>query len=523
MKTFKIRKVRKLFSFRYLKWYISFIIIVGLGVALGLYKFNKNKPLCDKCNVILVSLDTLSALHLPCYGYDKNTAPNLCAYANKNVFFLNSYSNAPITLDSHFSIFTSLYPKSHKMTQVLGSPLEEKDLTLAQIFRRGGYQTIYDGPNGVQMPLELGIGRGFNSVYLREKSTDKWSVTYPELLRNAEKNKPVFLFLHTYAVHAPFITGHKTKHLFTDIPEFPDIPLTEEEYKKITPEFINFITDFVLQDPNRPSSSYQKVFGVIPEKYTKLAELNILLKEQVKQSDEVKVIKKLKQTNDLKEAKKIFSTLSIETQEFSFSLWYTYDYIIHFKDNGLQRVQYLKALYDEQIYNLDNQLKELFKLMEDPRLSKNTILIITADHGEEFLEHGNMYHGSDLYRTQTQVPLIMHIPGVSSIKVRELAQGIDIYPTALAITNLQPKSPIEGIDLTELIKGNLKHPTNKYIKSEFLGTTALQSGNWRLYYDDQKHRATELYNLTSDPVEQHNVISSYPEKVKEILIFRKQK
>ena len=79
-----------------------------------------NKPIlpdgfCKDCNVILISLDSLRAKSLPCYGYDKNTSPNLCEFAKKSFLFKNVYTPSSKTLDSHFSIFTGMYPKSNGM------------------------------------------------------------------------------------------------------------------------------------------------------------------------------------------------------------------------------------------------------------------------------------------------------------------------------------------------------------------------------------------------------------------------
>ena len=478
---------------KYFKWTLRLLtVLVILGVVLGIYWY-KNKPICEKCNVILVSLDTLSALHLPCYGYERNTAPNLCAYADKNIQFMNSYSQAPKTLDSHFSIFTSLYPHTHKMKTILTGNLDEKYLTLAQVFRGNGYQTIYHGPlNLVYLPLNRGIEKGFSVIEGRDyerNSINSWSQAYSKLINNTKQNKPTFLFFNTRFVHEPFLPGYKQKHLFTDLPEYPNIPLTLEKYVDITnPDFILFVSNLIL-DKNY-----------------------YLAKDEHTVSD-IKIAKNLKKITNMQDAKKIFSSLSSNAQTYSVVSWR--DSQVD-KDDPNQ-IQYLKALYDEQIFNLDKELAGLFKLMDEPNLSKNTILIITADHGEEFMEHGTLYHATNLYRTQTQVPLIIHIPGVGAKKIKEMIQGIDIYPTALSLTGLSPKSPIEGIDLSGLILGKKNAKTNKYLRSEYNGMTAIQDNNWRLYYEDKNKTPKELYNLTDDPGEQKNIITSYPEKMKSIL------
>ena len=62
---------------------------------------------------MLITIDTLRADHLPCYGYEKNTAPNICKLENEGIFFENAISQAPWTLPAHASIMTGVYPHEH--------------------------------------------------------------------------------------------------------------------------------------------------------------------------------------------------------------------------------------------------------------------------------------------------------------------------------------------------------------------------------------------------------------------------
>jgi len=475
---------QKFKKFKYFRLITGFILggIVFLVLILGITWYN-NKPVCDKCNVILVSIDTLSALHLSCYGYEKNTAPNLCAFADKNILFSNSYSQSSITLESHFSIFTSLYPHTHKMTKIFADPLNENYLTLAQLFKLNGYQTIYYGPiNDPHLPLDCGIERGFNIIN-DGFDIDKWDEAYSKLIENAEQKKPTFLFLHTYSVHEPYLSNSKSKPLFTDLPGFSNMLMTWQEFSKFSPDLLPFAIDIIN-------------------------ELNF---DSYKEKDSLKrVAEKLKKPENIKEAEALFYTLP----DFIIYSSYLARHLSKIDINDPKQVEYIKALYDEQIYNLDKKLSKLFALMEDPRLSKNTILIITADHGQEFMEHNDLFHANNLYRTSTQVPLIIHISGFKPTKITEIVQGIDIYPTAISLTGITPRSPLGGIDLSGLIIGKKFAQTNKYVRSELNTLVGIQDQNWRFYYDQ---RPLELYDLMVDPQEQNNVISLYPEKVNQFL------
>ena len=122
------------------KFLLINISLLITSIYLGLVIFHVdvrsffNKPICDHCNVILISLDTLGANHLPCYGYERNTSPNLCNFAKENVFFTNAFSNASWTLPSHFSIFTSLYPNHHNMINYGTIKLDRITDTIAELF-----------------------------------------------------------------------------------------------------------------------------------------------------------------------------------------------------------------------------------------------------------------------------------------------------------------------------------------------------------------------------------------------------
>ncbi len=160
------------------------------------------KGFCKDCNVILISLDTLRAKSLPFYGYDKNTSPNLFDFANKSFLFKNTYSQSAYTLDSHFSIFTSLYASSHKMTVPFVSNLSESIITLPQIFKQNGYETYYLGvTKDFNLPLNKGLGRGFDHEILTY-DPDGW---IKGLKIQNLASKKFFAFLHTYRVHEPYI------------------------------------------------------------------------------------------------------------------------------------------------------------------------------------------------------------------------------------------------------------------------------------------------------------------------------
>jgi len=154
-------------------------------------------------NIIIVSLDTLRADHLGCYGYAVKTSPNIDALAQKAVRFSNVYSQSSWTLPSHMSFFTSRYPSFHKvLTNEHGLSPDIK--TLAEIFKQKGYLTAAFTEGGNMFKVH-GFGRGFD-IY-QEKSEDidftfKQAFTW---LKKRKSKQSFLLFIHTYEIHTPYL------------------------------------------------------------------------------------------------------------------------------------------------------------------------------------------------------------------------------------------------------------------------------------------------------------------------------
>src|SRR5262249_40732314 len=89
----------------------------------------------EKQNLLLITIDTLRADHLGCYGSREVQTPNLDAIARDSLFFENAVCPAPLTLPSHTSLMTGLYPYHHGVHDNAGS-VNPKELTLAEILRK---------------------------------------------------------------------------------------------------------------------------------------------------------------------------------------------------------------------------------------------------------------------------------------------------------------------------------------------------------------------------------------------------
>jgi len=158
-----------------------------------------SRPVGERAlNLILISLDTLRADRLGCYGYQRPTSPHLDAWSQGAVLFTRAISLANETVASHQGLFQSKLP-----SQAMGT---ESRTMLAGVLKAAGYRTAaFTG--GGPMSVALGFGPGF-----QEFDEDNWSLSQsvPKAIPWLEKQVPAgggapfFLFLHTFDVHLPY-------------------------------------------------------------------------------------------------------------------------------------------------------------------------------------------------------------------------------------------------------------------------------------------------------------------------------
>ena len=161
------------------------LVIIPIASAIfvfGLFNYNQDPEhtslVCKDCNVILISIDTLRADHLGTYGYYRNTSPNIDKLALKSILFESAISQETWTIPSHISIFTSLYPLSHKVLG-LHDFLNTDVSTLPEILKSDGYATAAFTGRGLTIEPNIGLGRGFD-VYKQIN----YSGAKPENLKN---------------------------------------------------------------------------------------------------------------------------------------------------------------------------------------------------------------------------------------------------------------------------------------------------------------------------------------------------
>jgi len=175
-------------------------------------------PSPKRRNIIFISLDTLRADHLGCYGYGRSTSPNMDSLARDSAVFLNTFASSPWTLPSHISIMTALNTINHQVYS-RKNELDSSIPTLAEFLKPKGYSNVaYTG--GGYVSGFYGFNRGFESYRVTPKALarDAADDLYSEASRWLEDNqdKRFFLFLHTYQIHDPYDSPESYNKLFRE-------------------------------------------------------------------------------------------------------------------------------------------------------------------------------------------------------------------------------------------------------------------------------------------------------------------
>ncbi|MBD3349635.1 MAG: sulfatase-like hydrolase/transferase [Candidatus Eisenbacteria bacterium] len=425
----------------------------------------------DGLNVVLVLVDALRADHLGCYGYSRQTSPNVDRLAGEGVLFTRAYSQAPRTKESTASMVTSLYPSTHGMSR-LGNVLPESATTLTEAMKEAGYATAIFAANPMISPT-YGFGRGVDHFYTeapsvldralllrvsrkagRRLSAVSW---LPELMANVEE------FLPMPGADYPF-EGRDAARINGAFLEWVD-GLGE------TP-FFAYLHYMEPHTPYEPPAPFDETFdpGYEGPKVTTYPEGESLILP-----------------------------------------------FVEGKELPEQVRRNMVAQYDGSIAYFDEQFEDLLAGLRRRGLEDETLIVFTSDHGEEFFEHRGWGHGHSLHEELIRVPLIMWCPG--SIPAGEtldtVVRHVDLMPTLLgaAGTVKTLDAPeYEGVNLWTMLRSRSELGTELPVFAEVLAgghsAQGLVKGTWKIVltrFGAEEHVA--LFDLSGDPDERVNLSS----------------
>ncbi len=160
--------------------------------------------------------------------------------------------------------------------------------------------------------------------------------------------------------------------------------------------------------------------------------------------------------------------------------------------------------YDSEVAEADQTVGEIVRLVEGSR--PRATFVVTADHGEEFGEHGGRYHGTTVYEEQVRVPLVVVGKGVKTQTLDAPVETIDILPTALSALGIPRPARVRGRDLGPVLKEGETTPAQKagFAFAETDDFTLVAEGGERLVCA-RKIAACALYDLAHDPLQTRDV------------------
>lgn len=183
-------------------------------------------------------------------------------------------------------------------------------------------------------------------------------------------------------------------------------------------------------------------------------------------------------------------------------------------------IEHIRNCYAGELLQLDEWLQEIFEVMKEKKIWDNTLIIISADHGEDLYQHNNhFFHHPSIYNTSLHVPLVIKFPN-SEYKgvIDQNVSLMDFMPTILDYFNIETEYRMTGESLMPLIKGEVKRK-NRYLfaETETNKIMSIIDDNWKFIYNPSNIApktqygnpypigVEEFYNLKDDRLESNNI------------------
>lgn len=410
-------------------------------------------------NVILITVDSLRADHLGCYGYSRETSPTIDNLAASGHRFANAFAHSGTTRTSFPAILTSSYALMHGGYKRLST-----DRTLlSEVLSEGRYHTggFHSNPF---LSEEFGYARGFDAFYDGQETTSLLGRLRQGVKHNLNPNGKLFQFLKRTFEATEKHAGVEIGSPYERADDLTDRAVEFLRGSGSEPTFL-WIHYMDVHHPYVPPERHQQAFRDEPVGDRSSTQLRRKMLESPEELTE-------------------------------------------------EEHQTLIDLYDAEIRFTDEQIQ---RLLDEARASLNgdPIVLFTADHGEEFGEHGGYGHNT-IHDEGIHVPLVIE-DGSDHAVHDDLVGLLDISPTVLDYADLETPDGYLGHSLRKVISGE---PLSR--EGIFGNWGEAEPGERQFFYRDHDWKfirrtdGEELYDLTSTAGEHENVYDNHPDVVADL-------
>jgi arylsulfatase A-like enzyme len=450
-------------------------VVALAALVIAVFGFSTSRTAASRSpNVILISIDTLRADHLGAYGYARDTSANLDALARDGVLFAHAFAQAPWTLPSHASMLTGLGPLAHGAVD-LDDVLTDAHETLAERLARRGYDTAaFVGGNSSSF---IGAGRrldqGFGFYRHYPHPRPGWGGL---IARRVDHARLKWIDRHVGNAQAEIASTLRWIETRAHEPFFVFLHMFDVHSKTV-------------RLPYEAPAPFRERFcsGAVGSGFDGCAPGGPCASAYLH-------------------------------QVWSGAL----------PAPSAAAIDRMQCLYDGGIAFVDHELGRLFDELRRLGLWENTLVVVTADHGEAFFEHGVPDH-TELYDEVLHVPLILHGPGIpKGQRNLGLARTVDIAPTLVAIAGDTARFG-EGRSLLPALAnpplaGDGGEIADLAVNKHRGDSVSLRKGQWKyvVHAPTEDPRAAprppeELFDLASDPRERTNLVRAATERRLEAL------
>jgi arylsulfatase A-like enzyme len=418
-------------------------------------------------NLVLIVMDTVRADHVSALGYERDTTPNLKRLAGDSVVYTNAVSASDITLTSHASLFTGMYPSWHGAycqppEATYGRELTKQYPTLAEVLQANGYQTV-----GVAANLYLRAGFGL------ERGFDVFRIPRPVPLLADETRH---LLRRTLRRGLSFAVDTAQFDRLYSLGEDIDAALfstLQQRTKPGAPLFV-FLNYMDAHFPYVPPAPYNASF---PGKRPRITQ------------------------DDLEQEQTLIS-----------------------RDQG-QPAGYgphCVSQYDGGIAYVDAQVGKVIDWLKREKAYDNTMIVVTSDHGESFGERHRVGHANSPYQNLLHVPLLIKYPRGARLGVESRpASLIDVAPTILRTVQAPLPKAMQGRSLADA--GDPRTIYSETFPCPVMqppecpkGCTAKAVFDWPMKFISSSNGKRELFDLSSDPDEHRNLYIQQQERATQL-------